>query len=357
MRERYSDGIKQPADYGLSLLPAIAFISVVNGVSLARWTMLRFPNAYYVGDINPLASSSPPLLHNSDQSPTAWQDDVISHATKALALIVGVLTVFVIRVVVKTSCKLALPRVFRFVDNAFGLVLPRRHYVPSSEYTDVPLNNIIRSPSFMDLPSSLTPMASGGPGENVKTSGISLHSRFDTSSSSDSSSFYRGSHLAGRSSRDASSGDATGARFDVLHDDAISRPDSPAIQVTSESQDRHAGGEEILRTASPSNVPLPSLTARLNDDQPLQRRGGGGPAGGPDLVQFAPSPQSSLSVPITHPVSQGGAQLPSDQVADRVAAELSADERKRQELLASGQVMHYDIDGELQWLVCLRVQE
>jgi hypothetical protein len=51
-------------------------------------------------------------------------------------------------------------------------------------------------------------------------------------------------------------------------------------------------------------------------------------------------------VPLTHPVGQGGAELPSDKVANAIAGNLSEEERKRQLAQEQGLVTHYDIDGE-----------
>lgn len=287
---------------------AIAFIAVVNGVSLGRWATLRYDVLNYAGDVNPLVAAR--LVSSASSPPvpsTTWPSTLLNIGQGTLAVLVGVILIFMVRVVIKTSCKLLLPRIFRFVDNAFGFVLPRRHYVPSSEYTEVPLNNIIRSPSFMDLPSTLTPVASDGTAAvgASSTSSAHVHSRQGTDLS-----------LHGHPSRDSSSGDS----------DMIIRSQSPSIQISED------GGEQIIRTASPSNnmSALPSLTTRLNNDNKNNH------------IQFPPSPQSSLSVPITQPTSQ----LPSDRVANRVAAEISSDEKKRQELLDSGQVAHYDIDGE-----------
>lgn len=202
---------------------------------------------------------------------------------------------------------------FRFVDRSFGLVLPRRHYVPSSEYTDVPMNNIIRSPSFIDIPSSLTPTVTpaANPGQEASTSTGIL------------------------------------ARLAALQDQGRSRPDSP-VSVFSDDDLSRPGSPDNHSLSVPAGGSSTSIKQGLSQPQhrsaisPPSRSG----AASPYLQQFGPSPKSSLSVPLTHPVSQGGAELPSDKVANAIAGNLSEDERKRQLAQEQGLVTHYDIDGE-----------
>lgn len=301
---------------------AIAFISVVQGVCLGRWASIRWPS------LLSLDQSASPFAPASGQQVT-----VVRYAIHIWAVIAGVTCVFLLRILVKTGCRLLLPSIFRFADRTFGLVLPRRHYVPSSEYDEVPLGNILRSPSFSDLPTSFTPQATPagdyssrqlgetselnrrfGHGLDASTASSSIHSRL--SSSETQSSLGAPSQLtlrhpfASNTSRDGNASlSAQGATSD---DEFISRPSSPSSWSES-------SGTEITAAA------------------PTQR---------PAKIQFDPSPCSSLSVPFTHPRSQGGESLPSDQVADDLAATLSSSEAKRQATLVDpdSEVKHYDID-------------
>ncbi|CAO1629500.1 unnamed protein product [Sympodiomycopsis kandeliae] len=265
---------------------AIAFIASVMGVSLGRWASLRYEILNNKNDVNPFVSMGKQAL-DDDKDVQSWQQVILSIGTGFVALALGVMIIFAVRVVVKTLCKLALPSIFRFVDSSFGLVLPRRHYAPSSEYTEVPMTNIIRSPSFIDLPSTLTPTATGGPlnlgspNHQVSSTTTGIHSRLDNTSTELS---HRGHLGSGSISRDSSFG----------------------------------GNLDLSRSHSPS----------FSDDS----------------THFPPHPTSSLSVPFTHPIGQGGPELPGDKVANVIAAELSEDERKRQDLLQDGIVTHYDID-------------
>ena len=66
---------------------------------------------------------------------------------------VGVLTIFVWRIVAKSFCHFVLPPTFRFLSHTFTLP-HRRFYTPATDYTSVPPGKGLRPiPSVIDLPS------------------------------------------------------------------------------------------------------------------------------------------------------------------------------------------------------------
>ena len=66
---------------------------------------------------------------------------------------VGVLTIFVWRIVAKSFCHFILPPTFRFLSHTFTLP-HRRFYTPATDYTSVPPEKGLRPiPSVIDLPS------------------------------------------------------------------------------------------------------------------------------------------------------------------------------------------------------------
>lgn len=72
-----------------------------------------------------------------------------------IAVVFGVVNILLLRVVVKTMCKLVLPPIFRFVDESIGFTLPRRHYTPASDYQSIPITDLSAVPSVIDLPSTI----------------------------------------------------------------------------------------------------------------------------------------------------------------------------------------------------------
>lgn len=174
------------------------------------------------------------------------------------------------------------------------------------------MSNIIRSPSFLDIPTSLTPTVSGGPEQQSfgsAASGINARLGDDLN--------HRAATRQPR--RDASTASSSGF---LLVDEDISRSSSP---VSAYSDDSRAT----------------SALSPLQQERDIHQRR---QPGAEKHTQFPPVAGSAFSVPITHPTTQGGPELPSDKVAKKVAGALSEEERQRQAAQESGEVKHYDID-------------
>lgn len=329
----------------------------MQGVTLARWASLRYPIFHFL-DISPLSPSPP--------SPNTTRPLFLTIPLYLLTITTGVFFIFLTRVIVKTTCKLLLPSIFRFFDRTFGLVLPRRHYIPSSEYEEVPLNNLLRSPSFMDLPSSLTPVVTPGvaPGAGANfwggVGGQHHPSRRENSSDGASSS---GSSSLGFNDVAWSSAYQRNGRRDISRDSSSGLLSIPGSSGDDYS-DRSGSATPISRPASPANPlgglrpPSPLSTGAIGGGMPSltetsqQLANADNSPSSSHFIQYAPAPSSSLSVPLTRPAAQGGAELPSDKVANALAANLSNEERVKQQEQAqaaagegaAGEVKHYDID-------------
>lgn len=274
---------------------AIAFISVVLGVSLGRWASLHWNLLTGLDTEDPLSLQSKQL---ADVTPDLAIDKQAQRLLRQfVGFIVGVLVIFTVRAIVKTVSKVVLPPLFRLVDRTFGLVLPRRHYTNSSDYQSVPMEGIIRAPSVLNFPDTLHPKAAqsqqsprgGVRSDQQRASGSSLASGIQSHSTND---------LRTRTS---------GSR-----DSALS---------------------ELL--GSPSRPLSPSYSPYLSINSAARQ------------VQVGPN----LKVPVTRPVSQGGPELPGDKVANQLAASLSKEAKQRQQALEDGDVKHYDIDVLTKFLV------
>ena len=96
-----------------------------------------------------LLSPSPSLLPHLDSG-------VLTH------IALGVLTIFVWRIVAKSFCHFVLPPTFRFLSHTFTLP-HRRFYTPATPYTSVPPEKGLRPiPSVIDLPRMVEYEVDGG---------------------------------------------------------------------------------------------------------------------------------------------------------------------------------------------------
>ncbi len=77
-------------------------------------------------------------------------------------MIFGVAGIVLLRIVVKNVCRVTLPPLIRFSAETFGVLLPRRHYRPATEYGARPLEALRAVPSVIDLPDTFTPNAELG---------------------------------------------------------------------------------------------------------------------------------------------------------------------------------------------------
>ncbi|KDN52435.1 PAP2-domain-containing protein [Tilletiaria anomala UBC 951] len=133
----------QPLDDCPCFEDAIAFIAVAMGVSVSRWVAANL-GVMLVDD------------HPLNTYPQARTTPVIRLLPN------GIFLVILTRLVTKTMCNIILPPIIRFFYETFGLILPRRHYVPATEYNKIPLANLRAVPSILDLPDTLTPTTEMG---------------------------------------------------------------------------------------------------------------------------------------------------------------------------------------------------
>lgn len=155
----------QPVDDCPCFEDAIAFISVAMGVALARWSGIRYKISLNTDPLfHPFSSSTDPLAgvvsSNTTFSGTPLiQIPVAGPAERwikyGLVMVFGLINVLLLRVIVKTACKVILPPTFRLVDELVGFSLPRRHYTPASDYNKIPLADLSAVPSVIDLPSQI----------------------------------------------------------------------------------------------------------------------------------------------------------------------------------------------------------
>ncbi|PIL27863.1 hypothetical protein GSI_11019 [Ganoderma sinense ZZ0214-1] len=132
----------QPVDDCPCFEDAIAFVSVVMGEFVARWYMVHngFDESFFA---RPMPGASW----------ATWSDVVTWWSTAAIKMVIGVLTIFVWRIVAKSFCHFVLPPTFRFLSHLFTLP-HRRFYTPATDYTSVPPEKGLRPiPSVIDLPS------------------------------------------------------------------------------------------------------------------------------------------------------------------------------------------------------------
>jgi len=134
----------QPVDDCPCFEDAIAFISVVLGEILGRWTLLQY--------------GVTPEFFKTPQPGSAYStaaDISIWWLFSVIKVVVGILLIFTWRIFAKSSLHFALPRIFRFLANIFTLP-NRRFYTPATDYEDVPMERGLHPiPSVIDLPSQL----------------------------------------------------------------------------------------------------------------------------------------------------------------------------------------------------------
>ncbi|KAF9653737.1 acid phosphatase/Vanadium-dependent haloperoxidase [Thelephora ganbajun] len=134
----------QPVDDCPCFEDAIAFISVVLGDILGRWTFYQYGvNSEFFKTPQPGSSYS------------TITDITIWWLFSVIKVVVGILLIFTWRIFAKSSLHFALPRIFRFLANIFTLP-NRRFYTPATDYGEVPIERGLHPiPSFIDLPSQM----------------------------------------------------------------------------------------------------------------------------------------------------------------------------------------------------------
>ncbi|PWY98338.1 hypothetical protein BCV70DRAFT_202119 [Testicularia cyperi] len=169
---------------------AIAFVSVAMGVALARWAGIRYDITLRTDPINHafahlgsngtsaqlLKMATPALDAALKTTPliqlTAVPAPAAPLVRKGLVLVIGLVNVLLLRVIVKTICKVVLPPTFRFVDKLIGFSLPRRHYTQAKDYNNIPLADLSAVPSVLDLPSQIIVTDEKGNQHSIQSSPV-----------------------------------------------------------------------------------------------------------------------------------------------------------------------------------------
>lgn len=300
----------QPVDDCPCFEDAIAFISVAMGVALARWSGIRYGITLNTDPIFHAFSSSPaPAL--ADLTPAnvsaaavpLIQIPVAGAAERyikaGLIMVIGLVNVLLLRVIVKTACKVILPPTFRLVDQAVGFSLPRRHYTPASDYSKIPLKELSAVPSVIDLPSQIIVTDEEGQQQTIQSPTL-----------------------------------------------------SPGASRRGSADNRLGGGLSPLTMRSPIHSPVPSRTPSPSPAQMNRALAAvgkspkrkiqftiGGTANNDDETDDNDAVQD-LPIPLTQSRAHPGFTPPDEQLARKLAADLTSSSPKEVEK----EVKHYDAD-------------
>ncbi|QRW10624.1 dihydrosphingosine 1-phosphate phosphatase [Ceratobasidium sp. AG-Ba] len=149
----------EPVDDCPCFEDAIAFVSVVMGVMVARWHFAQFILAP-----SDLSGFSDYFLSRTPGSSFTTTTDVITFALYAsLKMVVGIAAIFIWRIVAKRVCLTILPPIFRLFSREVGPLPTRRWYTPATDYSTVPADvaHLRTVPSVIDLPSKVSVASTG----------------------------------------------------------------------------------------------------------------------------------------------------------------------------------------------------
>jgi hypothetical protein len=155
----------EPADDCPCFDDSVAFAGVMIGLELGMWRFARY-------------SSLAPVYNGPDAT-----FDLAAHGwQRAVArLVFGVGMIFAWREVMKPTLLRFLPHLYRVIE-MYGLSLPRRFFVPASEYKDVPLHvrddNVL--PNVSDLPKLVRSFRGPGRGRSVSIGPQSAADAYET---------------------------------------------------------------------------------------------------------------------------------------------------------------------------------
>ncbi|KAG2140761.1 PAP2 superfamily-domain-containing protein [Suillus cothurnatus] len=125
---------------------AIAFVSVFLGIALCRW------HSVYSGVDERLLSS---VMPGPQGTVWTWEDTASWWTLACAKVTVGILVIFVWRILAKSLLHLVLPPLFRLLASSFDLP-HRRFYTPATDYQHMPVESSLRPiPSVIDLPGVL----------------------------------------------------------------------------------------------------------------------------------------------------------------------------------------------------------
>ncbi|KAI8625804.1 PAP2-domain-containing protein [Xylariaceae sp. FL1651] len=148
----------EPADDCPCFDDSVCFAGVMIGLEVGTWHFARSPFATLPFDLYALG----------------WPAVI-------LRVLFGVLVVFAWREVAKPTLLKTLPHVFRLIET-WGLSLPRRFFMPASEYKNIPLglkvDNVM--PSVRDLPGLITAVRHPRRGRSVSIGPQSAADAYET---------------------------------------------------------------------------------------------------------------------------------------------------------------------------------
>ncbi|TFK49275.1 hypothetical protein OE88DRAFT_1662718 [Heliocybe sulcata] len=134
----------QPVDDCPCFEDAIAFMSVNAGALLAQWhgAQYGFGDSYY-------------SVRQPGSAYETWSDVGTWWLYAAIKMVVGILIIFMWRIVAKSVMHLILPPTYRLLAQAFTLP-NRRFYTPATDYHSMPPEKGLRPiPSVIDLPAHM----------------------------------------------------------------------------------------------------------------------------------------------------------------------------------------------------------
>ncbi|KAJ8130716.1 hypothetical protein O1611_g2915 [Lasiodiplodia mahajangana] len=148
----------EPADDCPCFDDSVCFAGVMIGLEVGTWHFTQSPFAAIPFDLHALG----------------W-------AAVILRVLFGVFVVFVWREVAKPTLLKTLPHIFRLIET-WGLSLPRRFFMPASEYKNIPLrlkvDNVL--PSVSDLPNLITAVRHPRRGRSVSIGPQSAADAYET---------------------------------------------------------------------------------------------------------------------------------------------------------------------------------
>lgn len=150
----------EPADDCPCFDDSVAFAGVLMGLEAATWHLSRSVHAH--------------TLWPFDLAALGWQ-------IAAIRIVTGILAILVWKEAAKPTLLRLLPHLFRLIET-HGLSLPRRFFVPASEYGVIPprlrVDNVM--PSVSDLPGLLASVRGPGRGRSVSIGPQSAADAYET---------------------------------------------------------------------------------------------------------------------------------------------------------------------------------
>lgn len=155
----------EPADDCPCFDDSVAFAGVMIGIEIGGW---HYANGNWAWDI-PVPATVPFSLQHM-----GW-------VVVFVRVLIGVLVIFAWREVMKPAMLKFLPHLFRVIEK-YGLNLPRKFFMPASEYKKIPsrlkVDNVM--PSVSDLPGLLTSIRHPGRGRAVSVGPQSAADAYET---------------------------------------------------------------------------------------------------------------------------------------------------------------------------------